>query len=245
MRQYNTCCLLTCDYSRHTWRPTSPFPSNVSAACTYRTSICLGLFALLCWDALFVPVVPATAPAMATEPPPRVLPATDAAQPAMSATTPSPCEQSTGEDPAKALDVTDLNRVAVEQKVAWCTGDNKEIRRSDPLVAAAATKCKVGKLHHRGSHEGLTEVSRRFPGMEVYHPFPSPFQSEPADLMTTTFAGRRRHLLNVVYARVENGEAGMLIRRNWKRHYGKACTGERKKLHQASFNGRQGTNAGF
>lgn len=59
----------------------------------------------------------------------------------------------------------------------------------------------------------------------VYRPFRSPFQSEPADLMTTAFAGRRRHILEGVYARVENGSAGKLIRRNWTPHFGKACTG--------------------
>lgn len=60
----------------------------------------------------------------------------------------------------------------------------------------------------------------------MFCPFPSPFQSQPADLMTPAFAGRRRGLLEGVYAGVERGEAGALIRRTWSRHHGKACTGE-------------------
>lgn len=58
-----------------------------------------------------------------------------------------------------------------------------------------------------------------------YHPFPSPYQSEPADLMTTVFAGRRRLLLEGIYASIEGGQASTLLRRNWARHCGKACTG--------------------
>lgn len=61
-----------------------------------------------------------------------------------------------------------------------------------------------------------------------FYPFPSPFQSEPADLMTPAFAGRRRRLLEGVYAGVERGEAGTLIRRAWSRHHGEACTGEKR-----------------
>lgn len=64
------------------------------------------------------------------------------------------------------------------------------------------------------------------PGGGVFCPFPSPFQSQPADLMTPAFAGRRRRLLEGVYAGVERGEAGAMIRRTWSRHHGKACTGE-------------------
>lgn len=60
----------------------------------------------------------------------------------------------------------------------------------------------------------------------VFHPFPSPFQSEPADLLTPAFARRRHHLLEGVYASVRRGGAGALIRRTWSKHYGKACTGE-------------------
>lgn len=60
----------------------------------------------------------------------------------------------------------------------------------------------------------------------VFYPFPSPFQSEPADLMTPAFAGRRRSLLGGVFESIERGGAVAMIRQAWSRHYGKACTGE-------------------
>lgn len=60
----------------------------------------------------------------------------------------------------------------------------------------------------------------------VFYSFPSPFQSEPADLMTPAFAGRRRSLLRGVFESIGRGDAVAMIRQAWSRHYGKACTGE-------------------
>lgn len=78
------------------------------------------------------------------------------------------------------------------------------------------------------SNESIPRLGRRAsppPEEDVFFPFPSPFQSEPADLMTTTFAGRRRECLESIFACVEQGGAAGILRRNWSLHYGKACTG--------------------
>lgn len=83
-----------------------------------------------------------------------------------------------------------------------------------------------------------------------YHPFPSPYQSEPLDLMTTAFAWRRRHILRRIYARVEQqGGAESLLRGNWGKHHGKACTGDVKDILPSSetwrwFSVRHGSRFG-
>ncbi|CAN0339765.1 unnamed protein product, partial [Discosporangium mesarthrocarpum] len=59
----------------------------------------------------------------------------------------------------------------------------------------------------------------------MFQPFPSPFQSAPADLFTVFFARRRAAALGEICARVEAGGAPGINRETWERHYGQPCTG--------------------
>ena len=121
-------------------------------------------------------------------------------------------------------------------------GDNVNRRRSaDGRQGVEGVMAKSGDLsvvegrcvdrpRGNGAAERRVDADQaRTSGRDIeafFYPFPSPYQSEPSDLMTTAFAGRRRHILREIYAVVAKGGASGLLRRNWLRHYGEACTGE-------------------
>ncbi|CAB1114731.1 unnamed protein product [Ectocarpus sp. CCAP 1310/34] len=186
-------------------------------------SICLGLFALLCWDALFAPLVPASPGEIAATPRTPVCrsrePVADTSgEPAPIAKEPRngqeggepqdpPCSAKPSDrcrgHAARSGGSTAVARVDLPDGASASMGGSTcfEVDRDDPCLSAG------------GEEDG------------VFYPFPSPFQSEPADLMTPAFAGRRRGLLGSVFESIERGDAVGMIRQAWSRHYGKACTG--------------------
>ncbi|CAM9253568.1 unnamed protein product [Ectocarpus sp. 12 AP-2014] len=183
-------------------------------------SICLGLFALLCWDALFAPLVPASPGAIAATPGtfgrrPREPVADASGEPALIAKEPRKGqEEGEPQDPQCSAKPGDR-----------CRGNGARSSAVAGVNLADGTSTSTG---------GITclEVARDDPCLSaggeedgVFYPFPSPFQSEPADLMTPAFAGRRRSLLGGVFESIERGGAVAMIRQAWSRHYGKACTG--------------------
>lgn len=196
-------------------------PFNEPCLSHCRRSICLGLFALLCWDAIFAAEVPAFA---------------DPSQYSRPSMPSAKCETTT-----EALDAQSAETLEVDSHIVQ---EDKVHRSAEPVEADGNTN-RVGDTERDGEGEGdavpprssccpdvdngAAKPSQR-PGVSpvgvYYAPFLSPFQSEPFDLMTTAFAGRRREILEDVYGCIERGEAAALVRRNWNRHYGRACTGE-------------------
>ncbi|CAM9093791.1 unnamed protein product [Ectocarpus sp. 6 AP-2014] len=186
-------------------------------------SICLGLFALLCWDALFAPLVPASPGAIADTPGtpvrrPREPVADASGEPAPIAKEPrNGQEEGEPQDPHCSAKPSDR-----------CRGSGA---RSGGSTAVARVSIPDGASASMGGSTCF-EVARDDPRLSagceedgVFYPFPSPFQSEPADLMTPAFARRRRSLLGGVFESIERGRAVAMIRQAWSRHYGKACTG--------------------
>ena len=189
-------------------------------------SVCLGLFALLCWDALFATFLPASASAVV---------------PALAQTGTRP-KSSTSEEPSDACATKRHQGDALSQQgtrdraASGCRGEDERccaapttVRQVSPppLVGGDAQDRTVAVCG--GGPVGASDAPtlRQEEDAAFDHPFPSKYQSEPADLMTVAFAGRRRHLLEGVFASVEQGRAAALVRRNWSRHYGKSCTGKR------------------
>lgn len=216
--------------------PPFPFPRRCHGAPSFtlgrtrRCSICLGLFALLCWDALFAHEVSAShasaEPASATskhsrrqEPPPQGLRDTPS-----EAVSRGCCGRETSVRSAAAMAAA-----AAGEKYAG----NRDGRDGSPGPSSSVDAARAAGTENRSDRNGRRRRLRdddgegEEEGEETFRPFPSPFQSEPADLLTPAFAGRRRRLLGGVYDAVERGGAGALIRGTWSRHYGKACTGER------------------
>ncbi|CAN0091155.1 unnamed protein product, partial [Scytosiphon promiscuus] len=181
--------------------------------------ICLGLFALLCWDALFASPVPPAGHVPTPSP-------SDASAGVSPIATKMPLHQGPiSQDPQSTN--TTSNCDGQDDGRSTTTGDETslESRHKQPIPSSASGPVSAGReltwggIRQRGSSQDEEGEG------DTFHPFPSPFQSEPADLMTVAFAGRRRRLLEGLFARVERGEAVALIRQTWARHYGKACTG--------------------
>ncbi|CAM9391306.1 unnamed protein product [Ectocarpus sp. 4 AP-2014] len=186
-------------------------------------SICLGLFALLCWDALFAPLVPASPGAIVATPGTRVRRPREPVADASGELAPIAKEPRKGQEEGEPQDPQCSAKPSDR-----CRGNGA---RSGGSTAVAGVNLPDGTS---ASTDGSTclKVGRDDPclsaGCEedgVFYPFPSPFQSEPADLMTPAFAGRRRSLLGGVYERIECGGAVAMIHQAWSRNYGKACTG--------------------
>ncbi|CAM9669818.1 unnamed protein product [Ectocarpus sp. 8 AP-2014] len=186
-------------------------------------SICLGLFALLCWDALFAPLVTASPGAIAATP------GTPVRRPR------EPVADTLGE-PALIAKEPRKGQEEVEPQDPHCSAKPSDRRRGNGARSGGSTAVARVNLPDGASASmgGSTcfEVTRDDPCLSaggeedgVFYPFPSPFQSEPADLMTPAFAGRRRGLLGGVFESIERGDAVGMIRQAWSRHYGKACTG--------------------
>lgn len=180
-------------------------PANIGVSSRFRCtsrgiwycSICLGLFALVCWDALFASLVPVlgrfSGPSVSN---------------ASTGVGPITTRRSRGHEP-RSQDPQDADTAV------GCDGDADGRSMATGDAESPVTRHNQHLCSSRPEGEG-----------DVFHPFPSPFQSEPADLMTPAFAGRRRHLLEDLFACVERGGAVDLLRRTWSRHHGKACTGE-------------------
>ncbi|CAM9441083.1 unnamed protein product [Ectocarpus fasciculatus] len=189
-------------------------------------SICLGLFALLCWDALFAPLVSASPGAIAAAPGtpcrrPREPVAGTSGEPAPIAKKPRKGqEDGEPQDPQCSAKPSDC-----------CRWNGARSSAGGGSTAVAGVNPPDGASSSMGGRICL-EVARDDPclsaGCEedgVFYPFSSPFQSEPADLMTPAFAGRRRSVLGGVFENIECGGAVSMIHQTWSRHYGKACTG--------------------
>lgn len=197
-------------------------------AFSWRCSICLGLFALLCWDALFAPFVPAAAASAVAPARPqtdmrRTTYTSEQLSDARSRRPESLGPPGGGNETASGCRGEDKRRrasVAVDQAPPSLVGGDAQ----DRMVAVYGGSPVEDKLE---ASDAQTLREEEDSALEHDHAFPSPYQSEPADLMTVAFAGRRRHLLEGVFASVEQGRGGALVRRTWLRHYGKACTGER------------------
>lgn len=208
-------------------------------AFSWRCSICLGLFALLCWEALFAPSVPAAAAAASAVAPARpqidTRPTSDTSEERSDtrARRPGgvgPPQQGGGNGATSGCRGEDERRrasVAVRQVPPPLVGGDAQGRTVEVCGGSPVADC----LEASDAQILREEEDSAF---EHGHPFPSPYQSEPVDLMTVAFAGRRRHLLEGVFASVEQGRGDALVRRTWLRHYGEACTGERASSQQGS-----------
>eukprot|EP00903_Cladosiphon_okamuranus_P012034 g11299.t1 len=222
-------------------------------------SVCLGLFALLCWDALFAPLVPAApvgsaapadTPGRSRSSPPAGNLAAEPSRPAAFAAVAKrpPDQHPPPQDPKDSVPAVAWRgdgeptapRAAEAQQpeeenlpVAAVAGTAQGLAPG-PSSAGAGADATNEEIAMARSGRGCRGEARIG---EAFYPFPSPFQSEPADLMTPFFAGRRRRLLEGVYAGVERGGAGAMIRRTWSRHHGKACTGLNWGLFQEGVEG--------
>ncbi|CBJ25827.1 conserved unknown protein [Ectocarpus siliculosus] len=186
-------------------------------------SICLGLFALLCWDALFAPLVPASPGAIAATPGTPVRRPREPMADASGEPAPIAKEPRNGQEEGEPQDPH-----CSAKPSGRCRGSGA---RSGGSTAVARVNLPDGASASMGGSTCF-EVTRDDPSLSaggeengVFYPFPSPFQSEPADLMTPAFARRRRSLLGGVFESIERGRAVAMIRQAWSRHYGKACTG--------------------
>lgn len=195
----------------------------------HSSSICLGLFALLCWDAIFAPVVATRA----ASPLPPAYPQRNSFRATGGNLTGSPVSgdrhphaRSDRED-SPSVGMSSGNRLADGSVVEPGDCSERVAERSGhhSLGVGIGEDCPSGRSTAEEADQGRNARNDE-EDVFYYHPFPSPYQSEPLDLMTTAFAWRRRHLLRGIYDRVEQqGGAESLLRCNWGKHYGKACTG--------------------